>query len=165
MYGNIYRWILSYLYNRRARVNVDETKSKTFILRHGVSQGRVLSPALFLLFIDDMISEFSNGVKAALYADDLVIWCKEEYATTATYRMQEAADKLNAWVEDWCVAINKEKSSTTPYTVLTKQKTVTIKLGGVGGTIETGSNGHLSWRHLWCSTDLETAHHQGRGEG
>ena len=42
--------------------------------------------------INDLVSELPKGIKAALYADDLVIWCKEEYATTATYRMQLAAD-------------------------------------------------------------------------
>ena len=42
--------------------------------------------------INDLVSELPKGIKAALYADDLVIWCKEEYATTATYRMQLAVD-------------------------------------------------------------------------
>ena len=34
--GNIYRWIKSYLHNRRARVTVDNAKSKKILLRHGV---------------------------------------------------------------------------------------------------------------------------------
>ena len=108
--SNIFNWIKSYLYNRRARVSVDRIHNKKILLRHGVPQGGVLSPTLFLLFINDLVSELPKGVKAALYADDLVIWCKEEYATTATYRMQLAADKLNSWTEKWCVAVNKDKS-------------------------------------------------------
>ncbi|KAK7095559.1 hypothetical protein V1264_006949 [Littorina saxatilis] len=126
----MYQWIRSYLYNRRASVNVDETKSKKLLLRHGVPQGGVLSPTLFLLFIDNLVSEMPKGIKAALYADDLVIWCKEEHASTATYRMQRAEDRLNAWAEDWCVSINKEKSSTTLFILSPKQKAGTIRLGG-----------------------------------
>ena len=103
---------------------------KKILLRHGVPQGGVLSPTLFLLFINDLVSELPKGIKAALYADDLVIWCKEEYATTATYRMQLAADKLNSWTEKWCVAVNKDKSSTTLFTLSPKQKAGTITLGG-----------------------------------
>ena len=128
--SNMFNWIKSYLYNRRVRVSVDRIHSKKILLRHGVPQGGVLSPTLFLLFINDLVSELPKGIKAALYADDLVIWCKEEYATTATYRMQLAADKLNSWTEKWCVAVNKDKSSTTLFTLSPKQKAGTITLGG-----------------------------------
>ena len=126
----MFNWIQSYLCNCRARVSVDRIHSKKILLRHGVTQGGVLSPTLFLLFINDLVSELPKGVKAALYADDLVIWCKEEYATTATYRMQLAADKLHSWTEEWCIAINKDKSSTTLFTLSPKQKAGTITLGG-----------------------------------
>ena len=128
--SNMFHWIKAYLYNRRARVSVDRAHSKKILLRHGVPQGGVLSPTLFLLFINDLVSELPKGIKAALYADDLVLWCKEEYATTATYRMQLAADKLNSWTERWCVTVNKEKSSTTLFTLSPKQKAGTINLGG-----------------------------------
>ena len=128
--SNMFNWIKSYLYNCRARVSVDIVHSKKTLLRHGVPQGGVLSPTFFLLFINDLVSELPVGIKAALYADDLVIWCKEEYATTATYRMQMAADKLNSWTEKWWVAVNKDKSSTTMFTLSPKQKAPgTITLG------------------------------------
>ena len=120
--SNMYNWIKAYLYNRRARVLVDRAHSKKILLRHGVPQGGVLSPTLFLVFINDLVSELPRGIKAALYADDLVIWSKEEHPSTATYRMQQAANRLNAWAEKWCVSINKEKSSTTLFTLSTKQK-------------------------------------------
>ena len=93
------------------------------------SQGGVLSPTLFLLFINDLVSELPKGVKAALYADDLVLWCKEEYASTATYRLQQAANMLQSWAEEWCVSVNKEESSTTLFTLSPKQKAGTIRLG------------------------------------
>ena len=128
--SNIFNWIKSCLYNRRVRVSTDRIHSKKMLLRHGVPQGGVLSPTSFLLFINDLVSELPKGVKAALYADDLVIWCKEEYATTATYRMQLAADKLNSWTEKWCVTVNKDKSSTTLFILPPKQKAGTITLGG-----------------------------------
>ena len=97
--SNMFNWIKSYLYNRRARISVDRIHSKKILLRHGVPHGGVQSPTLFLLFINGLVSELPKGVKAALNADNLVIWCKEEYATTAIYRMQLEADKLNSWTE------------------------------------------------------------------
>nr|KAG5706601.1 hypothetical protein BaRGS_005671 [Batillaria attramentaria] len=101
------RWVTSYLDNRRARVLVDNQKSRKFLTRH----------------------ELPKGIKAALYADDLVMWCVEEHATTAAYRMQQAADKLAAWADTWCVSINKEKSSTTLFTLSPKQKAGSIRIG------------------------------------
>ena len=127
--GNMLHWIRSYLHNRRARIKVNGRSGKKVLLRHGVPQGGVLSPTLFLIFINDLIQELPKGIYAALYADDLVMWCKEEHATTATYRMQQAADRLVSWAEEWCVAINKEKSSTTLFTLSTKQNAGPIKLG------------------------------------
>lgn len=128
--GAMLKWINSYLFNRRARVSLSQANSRKFLLRHGVPQGGVLSPTLFLVFINDLVSELPKGVYAALYADDLVLWCKEEHASTATHRMQGAMDKLTAWAEDWCVTINKEKSSTTLFTLSTKQKAGKVMMAG-----------------------------------
>ena len=93
--GNMFTWIKSgsYPFNHRAMVSKDsKTNSKKFLLRHGVPQGGVLSLTLFLLFINNLVAELPKGVKAALYADDLVLWCKEEHASTATCRLQQAAN-------------------------------------------------------------------------
>jgi len=52
------------------------------------------------VFINDLVSELPRGVKAALYADDLLLWCKEEHASAANYRIQQAIDQRTAWTED-----------------------------------------------------------------
>ena len=61
--SSMFNWIKSYLYNRKARVSVDRIHSKKILLRHGVPRGGVLSPTLFLLFINDLVSELPKGVK------------------------------------------------------------------------------------------------------
>lgn len=76
----MYTWIKVYLHNRRARIQIDGLKSKKVLLRHGVPQGGVLSPTLFLVYINDLIAKLPHGIKVAMYADDLVMWCTEEYA-------------------------------------------------------------------------------------
>ena len=69
--------------NRKARARVDGKRNRQFLQHHRVpyAQGGVISPTLFLIFIDDLINKLPRGIKAALYADDLVIWCIEKYDT------------------------------------------------------------------------------------
>ena len=100
------------------------------LLRHGVPQGGVISPTLFLIFINDLVKELPPGIKAALYADDLVMWCTAEHATTATLKLQTAVDALSKWAKEWCVTINNDKSSTTFFTLSPKQKPGTVLLDG-----------------------------------
>ena len=78
------------------------------------------------MFINDLVSELPRRVKAALYADHLVLWYKEEHASTTNYRIQQAIDQLTAWTEDWCVTI---KSSTTLFTLSPKKQACPIKIG------------------------------------
>ena len=50
--NNMLKWIHSYLFNRRARVSLDQLSSRKILLRQGVTQGGVLFPTLFLVFIN-----------------------------------------------------------------------------------------------------------------
>ncbi|PVD33868.1 hypothetical protein C0Q70_05130 [Pomacea canaliculata] len=66
--------------------------------RRSSSRG-VLSPTLFLVFINDIIKDLPRNVQGAIYADDLVLWCTEEHLTTANYRLQEALNVLQDWTK------------------------------------------------------------------
>ena len=81
------------------------------------------------MFIDDLVSELPRGVKAALYADDILLWCKEEHASTANNRIQKVIDQLTAWTEDWLVTVNKDKSSTSLFTLSPKKQSRPINIG------------------------------------
>ena len=50
--GRMYKWIRCFLQDRSARVKVDGYMSESVKMREGVPQGGVISPTLFLLYIN-----------------------------------------------------------------------------------------------------------------
>ena len=61
-------WFKSYLTQRSQLVEVDGTRSETRNVTCGVSQGSILGPLLFLIYVNEM--ENAVNCKLLLYADD-----------------------------------------------------------------------------------------------
>ena len=67
-------WIKSYLSNRKQFVNIDGCVSELLDVTCGVSQGSILGPRLFVLYVND-ICNISTLVKFILFVDDTNIFC------------------------------------------------------------------------------------------
>ena len=124
----MFQWISQYLTNRKARVHVNGAYSRKKTLKEGVPQGGVLSPTLFLIFINDIIKDMPRNVRGAIYADDLVLWCTEEYLSTANFRLQLALDTLNNWTKKWLVKINATKTTYTIFSLSPQKSQCRVKL-------------------------------------
>ena len=94
--GRMYKWIGQYMHNRKAKAQIKQHLSKKRTLRQGVPQGGVLSPTLFFIFIRDIPHRIHKNIQGAIYADDLALWCSEEYITTANYRLQQALQVIES---------------------------------------------------------------------
>ena len=71
--GNLLKWFQSYLTDRRQRVTVLGVTSKPLPVCSGVPQGSILGPALFLLYVNDLL-EAPTSSRAAMFADDTKIF-------------------------------------------------------------------------------------------
>ena len=71
--GNIYSWFESYLTNRSQFVEYNNVKSKTENITHGVPQGYILGPLLFIIYMNDF-SRSSELLFSILFADDTSVF-------------------------------------------------------------------------------------------
>ena len=128
--GRMFKWTGQYMHNRKAKVQLKQHLSKKRTLRQGVPQGGVLSPTLFLIFIRDILHRMPKNIQGAIYADDLALWCSEEYITTANYRLQQALQVIESWAQSWLVKVNEKKTTFTIFSLSNQKHSVHLKLNG-----------------------------------
>lgn len=98
------KWVQSLLADRYAYVNWNGTKSNKRRFDNGVPQGSVISPLLWLIYINDLIScmpaEVRLGVGSSLFVDDLALVCKAKTLEECEEQMQKALDCLGSWAKE-----------------------------------------------------------------
>ena len=66
--GEALAWFKNYLSERKQRVVLPSTSSDWAFIRNGVPQGSILGPLLFLLYINDIVTDIGSHIR--LFADD-----------------------------------------------------------------------------------------------
>jgi hypothetical protein len=70
------QWFKSYLHDRKQHVQIkspdsnNTTYSNWGVIKHGVPQGSILGPLLFLIHINDLPPTVNSQSKPILFADD-----------------------------------------------------------------------------------------------
>jgi len=67
------RWTRAFLFNRQARVRINNHPGRYYSFKQGLPQGSVLSPLLFLVYINDLVTCPLQSTKMSLYADDVAL--------------------------------------------------------------------------------------------
>lgn len=111
------RWLKSYLSNRKQAVELKfhTTHSTTNHLsdfetiKHGVPQGSILGPLLFLLYINDIVISM-NSHKVVLFADDTSVLFSNENAAMLQADIDLTLKELSKWFENNRIIINTSKT-------------------------------------------------------
>ena len=93
---------------RHQRVVLEGSYSDFLKINAGVPQGSILGPLLFLLFINDIVTEIGSNIK--LFADDTSLYLIVEDPVTAADLMDIDLDKIHTWAETWLVKFNPHKT-------------------------------------------------------
>lgn len=107
--GTSLKWFYSYLNGRRIITSINNTLSSELPVTHGVPQGSILGPILFLIFINDMPTCFGK-CSVHLYADDTVIYYSDKDPRTIESVLNYELQKLDIWMNHNKLKINCTKT-------------------------------------------------------
>ena len=95
----------------------------------GVPQGAILSPLLFLIYVNDI--PHSSEINTNLFADDTSAYCFDSSPSRLACRLQSAADLLSKWFNKWFLSVNVGKSATMVFrSQRMKEAPVNVSLNG-----------------------------------
>ena len=125
-------WCRAFLSGRRLRTVQDDLTSDWFSFNAGVPQGSVLSPFLFLVFINDVDSRVKGKAMAAMFADDIALIPNNfRRKKKADHDLRSALTKLSCWAIEWRVTFNAKKSHVLCFS--TSRKPPSIPAFDLGG--------------------------------
>ena len=106
--GEALAWFKNYLSDRKQRVVLPSTSSDWALIRAGVPQGSILGPLLFLLYINDIVTDIGSNIR--LFADDTSLYIIVDNPTTAADYLNMDLIKISRWAATWLVTFNPTKT-------------------------------------------------------
>ena len=107
--GPAHEWFKSYLTDRLQFVSILGFDSDKLPIKHGVPQGSVLGPLLFLIYINDLHHSIKNS-KTYLFADDTNLLHVKNNLNQLQKEMNADLKSLCAWLLANKISLNKTKT-------------------------------------------------------
>ena len=92
--GNALKWLSSYLSERTQCVSLGDTRSDFSAIRCGVSQGSMLGPLLFIIYINYIVNT-SSVLNYVLFADDTNLFASHKNLDTLINILNKEIDKVS----------------------------------------------------------------------
>lgn len=116
--GSELEWFKSYLFNRTQKTKMDGEYSSSAINHHGVPQGSVLGPLLFILYINN-IKSVLKYCSVKLFADDTLLYISGKDLNDIVIKLNEDIGNMFKWL---CVNKLKLNMDKTVFMCLTSKK-------------------------------------------
>jgi hypothetical protein len=106
--GNLLLWLGSYISAREQQVIIKNVISGKGNLKAGVPQGSILSPFLFLIFINDIADEKIGLCR--WFEDDTSIGERSSEMTSLCNMVNTDLKNISEWSKQWLVKLNPTKT-------------------------------------------------------
>ena len=103
------RWFASYLQGRKQSTKVEGVCSDVHDICHGVPQGSILGPLMFLIFINDL-GDSVELCGTSLYADDTAIFYMSENVEELQISLQYDMQTISYWMRENRLSLNAGKT-------------------------------------------------------
>ena len=121
------KWLKSYLTNRKQCVGLQNSISTLLDIKHGVPQGSVLGPLLFLISINDIVNT-SKLLNFYLFADDTCLFYSHKSKKTLEQTLNDELLSLSAWLTANKLTLNVEKTNALLFRPKNASKTLDLNL-------------------------------------
>ena len=105
------RCVASFVRERSLRVFEGSAISDEIIMKAGTPQGSIISPILFLLFMDDVKDDLPEGVIIYQFADDIALSTTASCPRLAKWRLQKGLEVIKKWTSKWRIELEPKKSN------------------------------------------------------
>ena len=104
------RWLSDFLVGRVIQVNVNGFLSNQINPKAGVPQGSIMSPLLFLIYVNDVATPHHKQNSLFQFADDTAQWAFSLNIRFAAKFLQQDLLNLAMWCAKWRIMLNPEKN-------------------------------------------------------
>ena len=104
------RWLSDFLVGWLIQVNVNSSLFNQINPKTGVPQGSVLSPLLFLIYVNDLPPPHHKQNSLSQFADDTAQWAFSLNVNLAANLLEHDLLKLATWCAKWRIKLNPEKN-------------------------------------------------------
>ena len=104
-------WIASYLFERSQSVFLEGVISNKEFITHGVPQGSILGPLLFVVLINDLPKQL-KFCNVLMYADDTVLYYSHKHPKEIESCINFDSNAIHDWMKENCMVLNPKKGKT-----------------------------------------------------
>ena len=126
--GTAHKLIHSYLDNRYQRTKIkDKCLNTSFssweLVKHGVPQGSVLGPLMFLIYINDLPFTLNKIATPVIFADDTSVVITNNNKTDFENALHQTMIEMSNWFQSNLLTLNYEKTYFLQFSATHKHKT------------------------------------------